>query len=250
MATERMLIWEGKSELDGSDIIVLATGVPKASKHGNRRKSSVNVKTGDMIQVYILRADKAPLDVIREGLDESICGVCPHRSKASGGSSACYVNVGQGPRSTWAAHERNGSASFRVEAFAGQRVRFGAYGDPAAVPFEVWDRIASVAEGVTGYTHQWRTADPRFAQICMASADSVAERRQARHKGYRTFRVRTASEARLNGEVTCPASREAGYKTVCATCMACGGTDNGRKQDITIIAHGPTAKRFIPLSVA
>lgn len=247
MATDRMIIWEGTSQLDGvTPIIVLATGVPRL---GARKSKSANVKTGDMIQTFILVADEKPTDVLKNGGDEAICGTCPHRGKASGGSGACYVNVGQGPRSTWEAHQRNGSVAFDAERFRGHKVRLGAYGDPAAVPFEVWQAIAEVAEGVTGYTHQWKTCDPRFAQYCMASADTVDERREARMKGYRAFRVRTADQARLKGEVLCPASAEAGKKTVCATCMACGGTDSGRKQDITIIAHGPAARSFTPAAV-
>ncbi|QGH79770.1 hypothetical protein SEA_ANON_99 [Gordonia phage Anon] len=242
MATERMIIWEGKSELDGSDIGVLATGVPKQSQ--SKAIKSRNEKTGDMIQIHIVVDGILPLDALKQGLDQSVCGTCPHRGKASGGTGACYVNLGKGQNSMMRAHLDKGSAPFRLEAFEGQRVRLGAYGDPAAVPFEVWEQIASVAEGVTGYTHQWRTADPRFAELCMASADTVAERREARMKGYRTFRVRTKDSARLKGEVVCPASAEAGKKTVCATCMACGGASTGRTQDITIIAHGPTASSF------
>ncbi|WP_235571350.1 hypothetical protein [Mycobacterium sp. Root265] len=249
MATERMVIWQGKSELDGSDIIVLATGVPKASKRVSKARSSANVKTGNMIQIHIVVDGILPLEALKQGLDQAVCGICPHRGKASGGTNACYVNLGKGQNSMMRSHLTRGSAPFRVEAFAGQKVRFGAYGDPAAVPFEVWSQIQAVADSTTGYTHQWRIADPRFAEICMASADSVEDRREARLKGYRTFRVRTKASARLKGEVVCPASKEAGYKTVCATCMACGGTDTGRAQDITIIAHGPTAKRFAPLSL-
>ncbi|AHJ88732.1 hypothetical protein PBI_RHYNO_74 [Mycobacterium phage RhynO] len=245
MATERMVVWEGPSELDGSPLVVLATGLPKG-----KGRSSQNRKTGDMIQVWILRADMAPHVALKQGFDQAICGTCPHRGKASGGSGACYVNVGQGPRATWVSHQDKGSLPFDAERFRGHKVRFGAYGDPAAVPFEVWESIAEVAEGVTGYTHQWRTADPRFARYCMASADTVQERREARMKGYRTFRVRTADQARLQGEVSCPASEEAGKRTVCATCMACGGTDNGRKQDVTIIAHGATKSSFAPLSLS
>ena len=237
MATERMLVWQGKSELTGEEIVVLATGVPK----GRGGKSSRNSKTGDMIQIAILRADVNPTEALKLGLDEAICGGCPHRSKASGGVGDCYTHKnlrrGFAQTPTWKAHQANGSAPFRLEAFKGQLVRFGSYGDPAAVPFEVWEAIAGVAAGLTGYTHQWRTADSRFAQLVRASADTVEERREARLKGYKTFRVRLAIEPREQGEVVCPASAEAGFKTTCSVCLACGGTDNGRKQDVVIVKH-------------
>jgi hypothetical protein len=247
MATERMLVWEGLSQLDGkTEIVVLATGVPKG-----KGQSSANSKTGDMIQIAILTKDVNPVEVLKLGTDTAICGTCPHRSKASGGSGACYVNVGQGPNSTWKSHQAKGSVPFDVERFRGHKVRFGSYGDPAAVPFEVWEAIASVADNWTGYTHQWRTADQRFSRYLMASADNAGEGRQARSMGYRNFIVRAPGTEAPKGAVVCPASAEAGKRVQCATCLQCSGTGKGRKADITIMAHGSTAKAFksLPLSV-
>lgn len=125
--------------------------------------------------------------------------------------------------------------------------RFGAYGDPAAVPFEVWDGIADVADSVTGYTHQWRKCDPRFSRYCMASADSVDERREARLAGYRAFVVLPRGSSKPRGMVMCPASAEAGKRTVCADCMQCSGTASGRTVDVTIQAHGTSARAFAAL---
>ncbi|AXH46830.1 hypothetical protein SEA_ACOLYTE_87 [Mycobacterium phage Acolyte] len=228
-----MLVWQGPSELTGEELIVLATKAKSAK--------AANMKTGDMVQISILRADVNPTEAIKLGLDEATCGDCPFRSVASGGDGGCYTHKslrrGHAQTSSWNAHQAKGSLPFDVEAFRGLKVRFGSYGDPAAVPFEVWEAILTVSDGVTGYTHQWRTADPRFAELCMASADTVEQRREARHKGYRTFRPRPGNAPRMAGEVICPASTEAGFKTSCETCMACGGTSTGRKQDITIILH-------------
>ncbi|WKW87312.1 hypothetical protein SEA_CHARGERPOWER_97 [Mycobacterium phage Chargerpower] len=233
MAFPRMLVWQGKSELTGEELIVLATKAASPAK--------ANMKTGDMVQISILRADVNPTEAIKLGLDKATCGDCPFRSVASGGDGGCYTHKslrrGHAQTSSWNAHEANGSVPFDVAAFKGLKVRFGSYGDPAAVPFEVWEAILSVADGVTGYTHQWRTADPRFAELCMASADTVEQRREARMKGYRSFRPRPGNAPREAGEVICPASTEAGFKTTCATCMACGGTSKGRTQDVTIILH-------------
>lgn len=249
----RMLVWRGTSVLDGvTPLVVLAT---YDTRDGDN--SSANAKTGGMVQTWILRDDIAPLDALRAGADGAICGVCPHKSVAAGGSGACYVNVGQAPRSIWHAYAvtRNrelgtrlgDTRPFDLEEFRGRKIRFGAYGDPAAVPFEVWESLASVASAVTGYTHQWRETDERFARFCMASADSVAEGVIARRKGYRSFIVRAPGSVKPRGAVTCPASAEAGKRTVCADCLQCGGTSNGRRADITIQAHGSTAGKFAPL---
>lgn len=238
MAENRMLVWQGPSALTGEHIIVLATG---ANPVGSKARSSSNAKTGNMIQISILGASMSPTDAIREGRDVDVCGDCIHRSKASGGLGDCYTHKnlrrGYAQTSTWQAHQRNGSLPFDVERFRGRRVRFGAYGDPAAVPFEVWEAIASVASGFTGYTHQWRTADPRFAELFMASADSEQDEIDSNAKGYRAFRIRLPEAPKLKGEVVCPASAEAGFKTECASCLQCSGTALGRKLNIVIVKH-------------
>lgn len=230
---ERMIVWQGPSELTGEEIIVLATKAASPAK--------ANMKTGDMIQISILRADVNPTESIKQGLDKATCGPCPFRSIASGGDGGCYTHknlrIGRAQTGSWNAHDAKGSRPFDVEAFRDQKVRFGSYGDPAAVPFEVWESILEVAKASTGYTHQWRTADPRFARMARASADSPEDRRQARMKGYNTFRVMNTAEGRLPGEILCPASKEAGNRTNCETCLLCGGTDNGRTKDVAIFAH-------------
>lgn len=236
--SDRMVIWEGASLIDGSPIVVIATG---AHPVGSKAKASANEKTGDMIQVTIMRADINPTEALKRGLDVAVCGDCPHRSKASGGAGDCYTHKnlrrGFAQTGTWKAHDANGSLPFDLERFRGRKVRFGAYGDPAAVPFAVWEEIQAVSDGFTGYTHQWKICDPRMADLFMASADSVSDRREARMKGYRTFRVRLSNEARERGEIVCPSSTEAGNRTDCATCLQCSGTALGRKLDIVIVKH-------------
>jgi hypothetical protein len=254
MARRRMLIWQGLSQLDGvTPIVVLATF---DTKHG---AESANEKTGAMVQVYILRADMSPMDALRAGADTAICGDCSHRSVPSGGTGACYVQVAKAPQGIWQAHMRHGigprvskqTIPFDASLLSGRKIRFGAYGDPAAVPLAVWSQLADIADGVTGYTHAWRYADTGFARFCMASVDDIADWPVAKAMGYRSYVVRKAGDPRPRGLVQCPASAEAGKKTVCAACMQCGGTSNGRRADITIEAHGATRKRFrsLPLSV-
>jgi hypothetical protein len=242
-------------------IVVLATYDTRVGH------SSENAKTGDMIQIWILRDDMPPSDALKLGLDGPICGKCPHMSKAAGGSGACYVNVAyRGPQATWKAYNRDGtrltksgqptsvadSLPFDVEAFRGRKVRFGAYGDPAAAPFRVWRSIALVAAAVTGYTHQWRTADSRFTRHLMASCDHPDEYEEAVAKGWRTFTVRPAGTPKPHGMVQCPAAAEAGKRTTCADCLQCGGTIGGRTASISIEAHGTSKNKFrasLPLMV-
>lgn len=61
------VLFEGPSAIDGAPVVVIAI------------VKSTNVKTGNMIQTYILRADMSPLEAAGQGLDYSICGDCPHR---------------------------------------------------------------------------------------------------------------------------------------------------------------------------
>ncbi len=239
---DRMVIWRGTSRIDGVTPIVLI-----ATYETGSGAASHNRKTGGMVQTWILRDDMEPHDALRNGADEAICGTCPHRSPASGGSGACYVTVFQAPLSTYRAYKRGNARPLDYSVFAGRSIRFGAYGDPAAVPFHVWESLASVASSVTGYTHAWRYCDPRFARFTMASCDSLEDHAAARSAGYRAFVVRERGTDKPAGMVTCPASDEGGKRTQCADCLQCGGTAAGRKADITIMAHGASAARFVPI---
>ncbi len=234
------IIWEGKSQIDGKPIMVIATGL---------KKSSSNEKTGDLIQTWILRSDIHPQEAVNTGADESICGACPHRGTIVNGKNvgrACYVTIFQAPRNVWETAKRGvyprikGNAA--RELLAGRNVRLGAYGDPAALPFHAWNRLLADASRGTGYTHQWKECDSRFAAYCMASADSLQEAQEAQAKGYRTFRVGTPAEKVAQGEFLCPASKEAGQKTNCAACLACGGKSSPNKASVYIPAHGAASK--------
>jgi len=79
------------------NVIVLATGL---------ERPSINSKTGDMIQTYIMRADIAPDEAAKMGLDETVCGNCALRPlivKLYGktGDVPCYVDKVRGPAGAW-----------------------------------------------------------------------------------------------------------------------------------------------------
>jgi hypothetical protein len=225
-----LVLHRGPSQLDGSPIVVVAVGF---------RAKSKNAKTGNMLAVYILGDDgHNPIEAIKAGKAKSICGDCPHIGRS------CYVNVAQAPLAVYKALHLGTYPTFHppkhLHYFRGRHVRLGSYGDPAAVPFRVWSLITGVVDGWTGYTHQWRTCDRRYAQVCMASCETASDARLAWEMGYRTFRVRLASQPVEAGEFVCPASAEAGKRLTCSDCQACSGAKEGGKNvSPTIIFHGP-----------
>lgn len=235
-----VILYEGPSVIDGAPIIVIANRIVT---------DSANAKTGAMVQTFIIRQDMRPLEAARLGYDFSICGHCPHRPTNVG---TCYVNIGRSVESVHGAFVRGRYARPHVdydvallpELFRDSIFRLGSYGDPAAAPFRVWAHATQLVRARNGYTHQWRDF-PAFAALCMASVDSEAEAVEARAGGWRTFRVRAAAAPLMTGaEIACPASEEAGKKTTCADCRACGGTSAKARVSIAIVAHGTTAKRF------
>ena len=235
-----VILYQGPSLIDGAPIVVIANRIVA---------DSTNEKTGAMVQTFVLRQDMRPLDAARLGYDFSICGHCPHRPSNDG---SCYVNIGRSVESVYGAFVRGRYArphvdydvSLLPDLFADSVFRLGSYGDPAAAPFRVWAHATALVRARNGYTHQWREF-PAFAALCMASVDSEAQAVEARSSGWRTFRVRAASAPIMTGaEVVCPASDEAGKRTTCSDCRACGGTSARARASIVIMAHGTTAKRF------
>ena len=160
-----------------------------------------------------------------------------------GSRSACYVTTFQGPRSVWNTWWRDGyppaseHRSELVEAIRARGIRWGAYGDPGAVPTDLvrrWSRFGRW----TGYTHAWRRR-PSLRPWLMASVDSEAEALEASSRGWRTFRVehdRTRELEPLEGELVCPASDEAGKRTTCDRCGLCNGHGGS-------VAHSPASYR-------
>ena len=230
------IFYKGPSWIDGKPIVAIATGLVRPSH---------NPKTGPMIQTWILREDVAPLQAASSGDDASVCGGCQHRPVNNG---SCYVSLFQGPRAVYAAFKSGGydvvpSAWDVADSLRGKLLRMGAYGDPVAVPLDLWQTLAKLTRGHTGYTHQWKSERlaGAYRSLLQASVDSEQEFAIARRRGWSTFRVRTATDSVLPGEVQCPASDEAGKMTTCAECRMCDGTSG---KLVTIIAHGAKAGRF------
>ena len=209
-------------------VVAIATGFGRKSK---------NRKTGDMVQVWIIRRDLMPTNALLSGKDRLICGDCPLRG-FKGKERTCYVNVVQAPQSIYKAYKRGRYPKLTDNTvFKGRMVRLGAYGDPAFVPVGVWRHVLEHAKGWTGYTHQWRKDwAGGLKGIVMASCDSLGDQYDAQAVGWRTFRVRSDDEI-ASDEIQCPEARVS-----CEECGLCCG--NHRKaRNISIKAHG-TGKRF------
>ncbi len=226
------LFYRGPSLLDGSPIVGLLSGVEGESN---------NQKTGPMIQAYVLRSDKGPMEAVRDGSDAAICGDCQLRGDGAYGRK-CYVTPFLGPLQVY---KRFIAGSFvepgwsELQALVeGRGLRLCAYGDPAAVPFEVWRMLLATAGTWTAYTHAWRTADPRLKTIAMASVDNAREFYDAGLRGWRTFRVRRHDEPLITGaEFVCPASDEAKFRTTCERCRLCRGQAS-QARSVAIFPHG------------
>ena len=144
---------------------------------------------------------------------------------------SCYVLTWQGPRRVWQTYKEGGYERPFLglrELFELHGLRWGAYGDPAALPFETLDYWSDGVR-ITGYTHQWARTDLAIGlrNILMASVDSIEEAKEAQDFQWRTFRVDHRKDVEfglvLDNEIVCPASDEAGNRTDCQSCALCRG---------------------------
>lgn len=230
------ILYKGPSAIDGQEIVLIISGL---------QDKSTNSKTGGMVQTYILRTDSNPVEAARDGKDVSICGNCPHRPALAknNGQAKCYVNLGQGVLQVYKSFKKGNypvkTVSEISELVQGKNIRFGTYGDPAACPIEIFQHLKQLSAGHTGYTHQWREKNfnPAWGDLLMASVDNTFEQFEAIAKGYRYFRVQIGTAAPIQGEISCPASAEAGRLSTCNACLLCGGTSKKAK-NIVIRDHG------------
>jgi len=228
----------------GPNYVCIGTGFVTDSK---------NEKTGDMIQICIIRSDMHPVEAIEKGSDATICFNCKHRG------TSCYVNVGQSIGNIYKSYTKGNypfickdpqnmkkfdDIDYYIEngfwdLFSGKNVRFGSYGDPVRIPFPIVAKIAESCDGFTGYTHQWdNDVFSAYKKYFMASCDTLNEYKRAKEKGWRTFRVTSEWRIKHPDETACLYSVDG---TQCVNCLACAGTSSSEK-DIYVKAHGPSWK--------
>lgn len=221
--------WEGRSIFDGSSIVVVLT------------RRSRNVKTGDMVQSWIMSRRVPPHRAQATGRDIAVCARCPRRPLAAraAGIHPCYVRTARAPLSVWRAYRAGNYRQLDIADLRwleGRLLRIGAYGDPVAAGCDFWDGLLAHGRlaGWTGYTHAWRHPQAvNFRGILMASVDSREEAVEARDRGWKTFRVRRTGETLLPWERVCPASKEAGKRLTCRDCKNC----DGRRGHRAIVEH-------------
>lgn len=167
--------------------------------------------------------------------DRGVCFDCEHGQSKKG---TCYVrnkSTDWSLQSKVRAMRRRGLDSIPeyspeieadlLDAIEGRGVRFGSYGEPVLLGEELVKKISDRADFWTGYTHQWHK-NPWAKKYFMASVESTLIDKAAQNMGWRTF---YAGEPTEGNHVTCPASKEAGYKTTCDNCKLCMGTTSKAK---------------------
>lgn len=243
-----IVIYCGPSMLDGSPIVVLAS------------TGSSNVKTGPMIQTWIMRADLNPSEASARKADSSVCGKCPRRH-ALGGD--CYVQIVHAPRSVWESWDRQDRPGTNwtdpgvilplTQDARDHGLRLGSYGDPMAVPAQVWQDLVSALQprSVVGYTHAWRDAIKLdasksmpeadftwFLNNIMASCDSIAEANEARWIGWRFFLATQDTTPAIERTILCPATRDKDPLT-CRSCGICNGSQGkSTRASVFLVEHG------------
>lgn len=223
------VLYEGPSAINGELIVAILT------------LESTNKKTGNMAQLWILANDTAPNIAQKTGEDSAVCGDCPIKKE-------CYVLTFQGPLSVWNAYKR-GSYENIANTFQPDKlidtslmflidliIRFGAYGDPAALPKWLIKIIAKNCKDFTGYTHQWNKRKFNFLKnYFMASVETKKLAEKAIKKGFRYFRIKQSGANNFESEIDCPSN----IGIQCIDCKLCNG--NKQAANITIEAHGARA---------
>lgn len=222
----RGVLWQGVSPINGAPVVAVVT-------------PSANSKTGPMSQVWILAQELSPTDAVHAGEDVAVCGQCPLRSPRGLRGRSCYVLTYHAPDTVWRKYREGFYEPLEPDALRGLAVRWGAYGDPALLPWELVTRVNLASRGWTGYTHQWRKlwAQP-FKGVFMASVETPQQEKRAAELGWGTFRA-----GRPDGADQGTAERCLNDVTG-ATCLECRRCD-GRPARVYTPAHG-TGRNFVP----
>ena len=223
-----------KSQLDGEEIVALFTGL---------QKNSQNKKLGSMVTVYILVDNGlSPQSNASSGADKSICGDCALRN------NVCYVVKIHGPSAVYRGYLNGNSpvvSESELIALLADRnypIRWGEYGDIAALPFSFIDNVMeSTKLEHTSYTHQWdhKNFNVEHLKYSMSSVDHVKTLPllQALHGDkVRYYRMDSNGENLLPGEIRCPNKDKDGNTQVqCRDCLLCQGTSKQAKNIVELI---------------
>lgn len=230
------ILWQGRSLLTQDQIVVIVTGYKTPTQ---------NRKTGNMLQMWILPVDENPAEAVKTGLDSSVCGDCPLKPSNTG---ICYVRTWDAPNQIWKCWKRGGypvASHNDIKWLHTQSVRFGSYGDPAAIPYELLKRWHG--ENWTCYTHQWRICDQRLKEISMASCETESDIEKSRKKGWIPFVAVKTYKDMPKGLLPCLAT--VGNEIQCVQCGLCKGTAtklSPKFRGIAIETHGKNKNQYDP----
>jgi hypothetical protein len=291
-AANGYVIYRGPSRIDGAPIVAIATGFRDPTAN---RKTGPMIQTWILredvppLEAVATGADRSICGECphrggfgyakkrgRKGTRRVRSEVVPGVEWSEGGREggraelaptakgrSCYVVVSQAPTSVWKSYHLGKYPFVPVDKlpdlFSGTHpLRIGSYGEPVAVPENVW-RSALARQFVwTGYTHGWdRPENQGYRDFLMASVDSIEEqRRAAQVLGWRTFRIGSKGEPPqlvAGVEVVCPATPEGGRRrkgpggkvvvetTSCDACGLCMGTTK-KARSIVVAPHGSGAR--------
>ena len=176
-------------------------------------------------------------------LDGSNCLDCPF--SVSSGSGGCYTHKFQQYSGMLKMLRSIGSDALTpldkekyrniMDMSHDTYIRFGTYGEPSLLPIELVESMSLLSKSWTGYTHQWKQEwAGEYGKFFMASTHNQEESIVANGVNYRSF---IATKVGNEDAVGCPASKEMGFKTNCAKCGLCSGTEGKGKKDIKILEH-------------
>lgn len=213
------LLYSGPSVITGEPIIAMLSGIERPSQ---------NVKTGPMLQTWILNEDLDPTTAVKEAKNTAICGNCPLKQ------DICYVIPWQGPRAAYESYKKREYKTKNLKQLGrGHKIRLGSYGDPAAVPITVWKDLLQYAHGYTGYTHS-PEIEPGLKYYVQASTESQEEATRLQSLGWKTFRIKTENTPVMPNEILCPSSKG----VQCITCLKC----DGKLANVAVNIHGTKHK--------
>ena len=199
---------------------------------------SRNSKTGNVYQLSFIPVDMFTDTGFDKSSDDAVCPTdCFFKD-----SNACYVNLAYAPRAiVQSIKAGNYQPKLNYQMLSKNILRLGSYGDCSCLPYEFIEKIIkSCKQGYLNYTHGWKSCDPRFANIAMASVETIEDKELANSMGYRTFRVRPIDGEILNDELLCP--YEKNNFITCSMCMKCNGNNGKSKKNIVVTVHGTAHK--------
>lgn len=173
--------------------------------------------------------------------DKENCLDCPYSYNA--GNGKCYTHKGNsrvGLSSMIRRLSKLNITEFNNEkwneflnictAFKTKFIRFGVYGEPIFLTIKQIEDLTHNKKW-SGYTHQWFNKH-EYKKYFMASVHTSDEGTIAENMGWRFF---MAGKEESKRSVNCPASKEAGKKSNCQTCVLCNGFNS--KKHIWIAQH-------------